>query len=45
VIVLTAVGGPDDATRAADLGVHEFLTKPVEHDKLVRLVNRCLESS
>jgi DNA-binding NtrC family response regulator len=45
VIVLTAVGGPDDARRATNLGVHEFLTKPVTHDKLVPLIDRWLASS
>jgi DNA-binding NtrC family response regulator len=44
VIVLTAVGGADDAERATDLGVHDFLTKPVEHDRLVRLIDRWLGS-
>jgi DNA-binding NtrC family response regulator len=45
VVVLTAVGGADDAQRAASLGVREFLTKPVEHDRLVRLINEWLSSS
>jgi len=44
VIVLTAVGGTNDADRATDLGVHDFLTKPVEHDRLVRLIDRWLGS-
>ena len=44
VVVLTAVGDHDDAERAALLGVHEFLTKPVEHDQLVRLIDGWLPS-
>jgi DNA-binding NtrC family response regulator len=44
VIVLTAVGGVDDAERATNLGVRDFLTKPVEHDRLVRLIDRWLGS-
>jgi len=45
VVVLTAVGGADDVERATALRVHDFLTKPVEHDRLVRLIDRWLGSS
>lgn len=38
VLVITAVGLVGDETRAKQLGVSEFLTKPVSHDALARLV-------
>jgi len=44
VVILTAVGGPEDADRAIELGVREFLTKPVEHDRLVQLIDQWLGS-
>ncbi len=40
VIVMTAVGEVDDAVRAMKLGALDFLTKPVDHDDLMRLVDR-----
>jgi DNA-binding NtrC family response regulator len=43
VLVVTAVGDAADAARAAELGAVEFLTKPVAHDELARLVSRYLE--
>jgi DNA-binding NtrC family response regulator len=43
VLVMTAVGQVDDAVRAMKLGALDFLTKPVDHDALVRLVERSLD--
>jgi two-component system response regulator AtoC len=43
VLIMTAVGGVDDAVRAMKLGALDFLTKPVEHEALVRMVARALE--
>ena len=43
VLIMTAVGEVEDAVRAMKLGAVDFLTKPVEHQTLVALVNRCLE--
>ncbi len=43
VLVITAVGESGDETRASRLGVAEFLTKPVSHDTLSRLVAQHLE--
>lgn len=43
VLVITAVGESGDETRASRLGVAEFLTKPVSHDTLARLVAQHLE--
>jgi two-component system, NtrC family, response regulator AtoC len=43
VLIMTAVGEVEDAVRAMKLGALDFLTKPVEHEALVRLVNRSLE--
>jgi DNA-binding NtrC family response regulator len=43
VLVITAVGESGDQTRANRLGVAEFLTKPVSHDALARLVAQHLE--
>jgi DNA-binding NtrC family response regulator len=44
VLIMTAVGEVDDAVRAMKLGAVDFLTKPVEHEALVELVNRSLET-
>jgi len=43
VLIMTAVGEVDDAVRAMKLGAIDFLTKPVEHEALIQLVNRSLE--
>ncbi len=43
VLVMTAVGQVEDAVRAMKLGALDFLTKPVDHEVLVRLVARSLE--
>jgi DNA-binding response OmpR family regulator len=43
VLVMTAVGDSADAARAAGLGALEFLTKPVAHEALVRVVAFHLE--
>lgn len=43
VLVMTAVGQVDDAVRAMKLGALDFLTKPVDHDALARLVERSLD--
>ncbi len=40
VIVMTAVGEVEDAVRAMKLGALDFLTKPVDHEELLRLVER-----
>ncbi len=43
VIVMTAEGTIDDAVRAMKLGSWDFLTKPVDQDELLRLVEKaCL---
>jgi DNA-binding NtrC family response regulator len=43
VLVMTAVGQVDDAVRAMKLGALDFLTKPVDHEALVQLVDRSLD--
>jgi len=43
VVIITAVGDVEDAVRAMKLGAVDFLTKPVEHETLIQLVNRSLE--
>ncbi len=40
VIVMTAVGEVEDAVRAMKLGALDFLTKPVNHEELIRLIDR-----
>jgi DNA-binding NtrC family response regulator len=40
VLVMTAVGQVEDAVRAMKLGALDFLTKPVDHEALVRLVEK-----
>ncbi len=40
VIVITAVGQVEDAVRAMKLGAVDFLNKPVDHEELIRLVDR-----
>jgi two-component system response regulator AtoC len=42
VIVMTAAGQIEDAVRAMKLGALDFLTKPVEHDEMIALVNRSI---
>ena len=42
VLVMTAVGQVEDAVRAMKLGALDFLTKPVDHEVLVRLLDRSL---
>ena len=42
VIVMTADGTIEDAVRAMKLGAADFLTKPVDHDELQRVVDRAL---
>ncbi len=39
-IVMTAVGQVEDAVRAMKLGVLDFLTKPVDQQELIRLIDR-----
>jgi len=43
VLIITAVGEINDAVRAMKLGAVDFLTKPIEHDELIRVVDRSLE--
>ncbi len=43
VLVMTAVGEVEDAVRAMKLGARDFLTKPIEHEALVELVDRSLD--
>jgi DNA-binding NtrC family response regulator len=43
VLVMTAVGDAADAARAAWLGALEFLTKPVAHEAMVRMVTQHLD--
>jgi len=43
VLVMTAFGEVHDAVRAMKLGAVDFLSKPVAHDELMRLVARSLE--
>jgi DNA-binding NtrC family response regulator len=40
VLVMTAVGQVDDAVRAMKLGALDFLTKPVDHELLLQLVDK-----
>jgi len=40
VIVITADGSIEDAVRAMKLGATDFLSKPVDHDDLLRLVDK-----
>jgi len=40
VLVMTAVGQVDDAVRAMKLGALDFLTKPVDHEVLLQLVDK-----
>jgi len=42
VIVMTAVDQVEDAVRAMKLGALDFLTKPVDHDELARLIERSI---
>jgi len=42
VIVMTAEGTIDDAVRAMKLGAWEFLTKPVDQDELLLLVEKAM---
>lgn len=43
VLVMTAVGQVEDAVRAMKLGALDFLTKPVDHELLVALIERSQE--
>jgi len=45
VIILTAFGTVETAVSAMKLGAFDFLTKPVDHDQLVDLVNQALASN
>jgi two-component system response regulator AtoC len=40
VIVFTADGSVEDAVRAMKLGASDFLAKPVDHEELLRLVDK-----
>ena len=40
VLVMTAVGQVEDAVRAMKLGALDFLTKPVDHEVLLQLVDK-----
>lgn len=40
VIVMTASGSVEDAVRAMKLGATDFLSKPVDHDELLALLDR-----
>jgi DNA-binding NtrC family response regulator len=42
VIVMTGVGGVNEAVRALQLGALDFLTKPVDTERLVKVVERAL---
>jgi DNA-binding NtrC family response regulator len=42
VIVMTALGQVEEAVRAMKLGALDFLSKPVDQEELVRLVDRSL---
>ena len=41
-IVMTAVGAVEEAVRAMKLGALDFLNKPVDHEDLIRLIERSL---
>ncbi len=43
VIVMTAYGTVEDAVRAMKQGAHDFITKPVDTDHLVLLLQRAIE--
>ncbi|HET8798293.1 MAG TPA: sigma-54 dependent transcriptional regulator, partial [Thermoanaerobaculia bacterium] len=40
VLVFTADGSVDDAVRAMKLGAADFLSKPVDHEELLRMVDK-----
>ena len=42
VIVMTGVGGVNEAVEATRLGALDFLTKPVDTDRLIKVVERAL---
>lgn len=42
VIVMTAVGQVEEAVRAMKLGALDFLSKPIDHNELVRQIERSL---
>jgi len=42
VIVMTGVGGVNEAVRALQMGALDFLTKPVDTDRLIKVVERAL---
>ncbi len=45
VIILTGHGGVDDAVEAMRQGAYDFLTKPVNIDKLVIILERAIEET
>ncbi len=45
VIMMTAFGSIDLAVESIKKGAYDFITKPFEHDKLLRLVQKALERS
>ena len=45
VILMTAYGSMDSADQAVKLGAFDYLTKPLERDELLLIVNRALEQT
>lgn len=45
IIILTGHGGVDDAVEAMKRGAYDFLTKPVNIDKLVLILNRAINEN
>lgn len=43
IVVLSAKAGSDDIVRAQELGADEYVTKPFDPDRLIRIVNNVLE--
>lgn len=43
VVVLTAFGTVESTVRALKKGAYDFLTKPIEGDALLRVVNKAIE--
>ncbi len=43
IVVLTAFGSVETAVKAMKLGAYDYLTKPLDHDQLLLVVERCLQ--
>jgi DNA-binding NtrC family response regulator len=45
VIIITAFGSIDSAVEAMKLGAFQYLTKPVDNDELIHVINNALKFS